>query len=125
LFPCICLRKVSGSGIPGVGVAPGLKGFLIFAASGIPGVGVPLGTLLASFGSGIPGVVFADGAIGLVEKPGGKLFASTLTLPAPTTEFAFALVFDSAELHADIKAAEDKRKRLTKTLDIKLKTSSI
>src|SRR5829696_3437517 len=56
---CICLRNVSGSGIPGVGVAPGLNGFLRFAASGMPGVGVaPFGIALALFGSGIPGVVF-------------------------------------------------------------------
>ena len=37
-------RISSAEGIPGVGVAPGLMGLLIFDGSGIPGVGVaPLG----------------------------------------------------------------------------------
>ncbi len=40
IWRCICFRKVSGSGIPGVGVAPGLNGFLRVAGSGMPGVGV-------------------------------------------------------------------------------------
>ena len=107
--------------MPGVGVAPGLKGFFRFAASGIPGVGVPFGTLLASFGSGIPGVVFADGGSGLVDRPGGRLFASTLTLPPPATEFAFALEFDPPELHANIKAIVLTKKRPAKILDINKK----
>jgi hypothetical protein len=65
VFPRICRRSVSGSGIPGVGVAP-------------------FGRLFAFFGSGIPGVAFAEGGIGLVDNPGGKLFASTFVLPVPT-----------------------------------------
>ena len=104
--------------MPGVGVAPGLKAFFKLAASGIPGVGVPFGMLLASLGSGIPGVVFVDGGSGLVDRPGGKLFASTLTFPVPTAGFEFAFVFDSAEPHADIKTAVQPKKRIAKTLDI-------
>lgn len=101
-----------------------MNGFLKFAASGMPGVGVaPFGTLLAFFGSGIPGVVFPDGGIGLVDKPSGKLFASTVTFPAPADWFV--LVFDSAAPHAGIKIAKDKTKRTTKTFDINFKTSSI
>jgi hypothetical protein len=85
VFPRICLRSVSGSGIPGVGVAPGLNGFRRVSGSGMPGVGVaPFGRLFAFFGSGIPGVAFAEGGIGLVDNPGGKLFASTFVLPVPT-----------------------------------------
>jgi hypothetical protein len=121
LVPRICRLNVSGSGIPGVGVAPGLNGLRKFAASGIPGVGVaPFGTTLAFAGSGIPGVVFADGGIGLVDKPGGKLFASTLTAPVPTPfTFVFATVFDSVvEPHANISTEKLKAKRQIKTLDI-------
>jgi len=69
----ICLRKVAGSGIPGVGVSPGLTGLLRVLGSGIPGVGVaPLGTLFTSLGAGIPGVVLVEGGAGLAEKPGGR-----------------------------------------------------
>ena len=71
--------------MPGVGVAPGLNGFFRVSGSGIPGVGVaPFGILFAALGSGIPGVVFADGGTGLVERPSGRSFASTETLPTPT-----------------------------------------
>ena len=84
VFRCIWRRNSSGLGIPGVGVAPGLNGFFKVAGSGMPGVGVaPFGILFAFRGSGMPGVVFVDGGIGLVDKPGGKLFASTATLPTP------------------------------------------
>jgi len=83
LLLCICLRKVSGSGIPGVGVAPRLNGFLRLAASGIPGVGVPrFGTTFAFFASGMPGVLFPDGCIGVVDRPSGRLFGSTVTFAA-------------------------------------------
>lgn len=44
----------------------------------MPGVGVvPFGIAFAAPGAGIPGVVLAEGAIGLADKPGGMLFAST------------------------------------------------
>ena len=126
---CIWRRISSGLGIPGVGVAPGLNGFFNVSGSGIPGVGVPpFGKTFAAFGSGIPGVEFDDGAIGLVDKPGGRLLASTVTLPAPTAEFAFAFAefeFESAEPHADRKSANDRKKMLTETFDINFKTSSI
>jgi hypothetical protein len=94
----------------------------------MPGVGVaPLGTLLALAGSGIPGVEFDEGAIGLVEKPGGKLFASTVTLPDPAI-FEFALTFTLVSVddpHAATKSAKDKSEIETRILDIKLKTSFI
>ena len=86
----ICRRIVSGSGIPGVGVAPGRLVILAFAGSGIPGVGVvPLGTALTAFAGGMPGVLFVDGARGVAENPGGNELAFTsdaaaillLTLP--------------------------------------------
>jgi hypothetical protein len=81
---CSCLRSSSGLGIPGVGVAPGFMAFRSSSGLGIPGVGVaPLGTLLAFAGSGIPGVEFDDGAIGLALNPGGKLLAFTATFPLP------------------------------------------
>jgi hypothetical protein len=104
-----------------------LNGFFKVSGSGIPGVGVPpFGKTFAAFGSGIPGVEFDDGAIGLVDSPGGKLFASTVTFPAPMFEFAFtALEFESAELHAEMKIAEKSKKVLTEIFDIKFKTSSI
>jgi hypothetical protein len=68
----ICLRSSSGEGIPGVGVAPGFRGFLSSSGLGIPGVGV------APFGSGVrfagmPGGKLADGGSGLVDNPGGML----------------------------------------------------
>lgn len=65
--------------MPGVGVRPGLAGLPIVPGSGMPGVGVvPLGcefTALAAFG--IPGAIFAGGASGLAESPGGRLLTST------------------------------------------------
>src|SRR5437868_1723601 len=56
----ICFFRVSGSGMPGVGVAPFGTGVLptVFG-SGMPGVGVvPFGRLfiLTVLGSGMPGV---------------------------------------------------------------------
>jgi hypothetical protein len=53
----ICRLIVAGSGMPGVGVAPGLTPFLILAASGIPGVGVPFGEGAAVAGALGVGVV--------------------------------------------------------------------
>ena len=91
----------------------------------MPGVGVaPFGTAFAL--AGIPGVMFPDGGIGLVERPGGRLFASTFTNPAPAPfalEFAFAL--DSVDdPQADIKTDRDKRE-IIKTFDIKIKPLQI
>lgn len=89
---CICRFIVSGSGIPGVGVAPGFAGLPSVFGSGIPGVGVaPFGTAFTAFpGAGIPGVVFVDGGNGLGASPAGILFVSVVTL---TFEFA-TLTFD-------------------------------
>ena len=100
--------------MPGVGVAPGLNGFLKFAGSGIPGVGVvPFGILFASLGSGIPGVVFVDGGIGLVERPSGKWLASTATLPEPAfgCALAFEFTFESLDEQDAASIAADNRKR--------------
>ena len=98
--------------MPGVGVAPGLNGFRRFAGSGMPGVGVaPFGTLFAAFGSGIPGVVFADGGIGLVDSPSGKWLASTATLPLPTPETEFEFEFEFMELLEEHAATIDTFKR--------------
>lgn len=70
------LRISSGEGIPGVGVAPGFMGLLIFDGSGMPGVGVaPLGTAPFELTPG----TFAGCWIGLAESPGGKLAGSRLT----------------------------------------------
>ncbi len=78
----ICLFKVSGSGMPGVGVVPFSSGVLpILLGSGIPGVGfVPLGVLFAPivFGSGIPGVEFAVKGTGLVDNPEGIFIGASL-----------------------------------------------
>lgn len=77
---CIWRRSVAGSGIPGVGVAPGFIGFPNVFGSGIPGVGVaPFGITFIAPGAGMPGVELADGGRGLAESPGGMLFASTRT----------------------------------------------
>jgi len=109
---CICRLISSGVGMPGVGVAPGLNGFRRFAGSGMPGVGVaPFGTLFAAFGSGIPGVVFADGGIGLVDSPSGKWLASTATLPLPTPETEFEFEFEFMELLEEHAATIDTFKR--------------
>ncbi len=109
--------------MPGVGVAPGLKGFLSSAGLGIPGVGVaPFVIVLAAFGSGMPGVVLADGGIGFTDSPSGKLFASTVTFPTPTASlaFVFALVVSVDEPHAEIKAIKDKSSNAVNNLDIKI-----
>jgi hypothetical protein len=69
--PCICLLSVSGSGIPGVGVAPGFSFLFATFGSGIPGVGVaPFGSVLTPF-TGMPTVEFADGGTGDIENSGG------------------------------------------------------
>jgi hypothetical protein len=78
----ICLFISASLGIPGVGVAPFESGFPRSFPSGIPGIGVvPLVSLLTFAGSGMPGVVFDDGATGAVESPSGKFFGSIFTLP--------------------------------------------
>ena len=103
-----------------------MNGFFKVSGSGIPGVGVPpFGKTFAAFGSGIPGVEFDDGAMGLVDNPGGRLLASTVTLPAPTTEFVLAAFeFESADAHPERKIANDSKKMLTEIFDINFKTSS-
>ena len=96
--PCICRRRVSGSGIPGVGVAPGFIFRFANLGSGIPGVGVaPFGRAVTPFAE-IPGVVFADGGIGDMENSGGMF--------ALFVETAFTLTFTlvcGAVPHAKIK----------------------
>jgi len=55
----------------------------------------------------MPGVVFADGEIGLTDSPGGKLFTSTAILT-----FAFAARFEFVSVvvpHAEIKEIEAAR----------------
>jgi hypothetical protein len=90
LLACvICFFIVAGSGIPGVGVGPFGSGFPSRSGGGIPGVGVvPLGSLLAFAGSGIPGVVFPDGATGDVESPSGIFLGSIFTFPFCLLAFA-------------------------------------
>lgn len=108
--------------MPGVGVAPGLNGFLRLAGSGIPGVGVaPFGSLFAFAGSGIPGVELPDGWIGVVESPSGRLFGSTFTAPTPAA-FALALAFESTELQPENRTTKDKNKN--KNFVIGTRTSS-
>ena len=107
--------------MPGVGVAPGLKGFFSSDGSGMPGVGVaPFGRLFAAAGSGIPGVEFPDGGTGLVERPGGKLFASTGTGPMPALLFALTFV-SVADPQAEAKSETDKTRTRNKTFDINSK----
>src|SRR5215203_410700 len=75
----ICFFKVSGSGMPGVGVAPFGTGVLpMVFGSGMPGVGVvPVGIrlTLTVLGSGMPGVELPLGVTGLFENSGGILVA--------------------------------------------------
>lgn len=100
----ICLFRVAGSGIPGVGVAPFGNGLPSDFASGIPGVGVPpVGSLLAFAGSGIPGVVFDEGGMGDVESPSGKFFESILTFPLGF-EFELVVAAGPQAMPAAIKA---------------------
>lgn len=70
------MRSVSASGMPGIGVGPGLNGFLNSASLGIPGVLAPLGK--GGTFAEMPGV-FAGGVIGFVENPGGIFAGSILT----------------------------------------------
>ena len=92
--PFACFFKVSGSGIPGVGVAPFGKGFPAFFGSGIPGVGVPFAAALTftELASGMPGVEFPEGAAGETERPGGIFFGSMLA--TVLAELAFGAVAD-------------------------------
>src|SRR5689334_15333689 len=72
--PCIWRRKVSGSGMPGVDVTPGLAILFALAGFGMPGVGV---------------VPFGSGDIALIgEIPGVALAIGELTAP----EFTFAFI---------------------------------
>jgi hypothetical protein len=86
---CCCLRSVSSSGIPGVGVPPGFGVLPIALAGGIPGAGfAPVGSTLEAFTGGMPGVVLDEGGTGLVENPGGRSGGFVLTA---ALEFEFAL----------------------------------
>ncbi len=74
----IAFLIVAGSGMPGVGVRPGLRPFFNSSALGIPGVGVvPFGTT-APF-VGIPGISLPFIGSGLADKPGGIFAGSNLT----------------------------------------------
>lgn len=75
--------------IPGGGVVPGLIGVL---TSPTPG-GVAFVTTFVFPGGGMPGVLFADGVIGLVDISGGSSFALTCR-----TTCLFALVLAVFEL---------------------------
>lgn len=92
------LLSVAGSGIPGVGVAPGDGEVLTFT--------------FAAFG--IPGVDSADGGIGLADIPAGRLFASTFVttfafVPAGCAKlFELFPVVDDPQA-APIAATEDRR----------------
>jgi hypothetical protein len=88
--------NVAGSGIPGVGVAPGEGETLAFA------------------GSGIPGVDSADGGIGLADISGGRLFASmlvtTLEFCGNGSAYLFELLTAVDDPHpAEAAAAADRR----------------
>jgi len=96
------LRKVFGSGMPGVGV-------------------VPFGTAFAAPGAGIPGVVLAEGAIGLADNPGGMLFALT---SIATLLFALILVLGVVVEHAAPTVAPATITQI-KYLEFIIKTSSI
>ena len=94
-----------------------MNGFFNSAGSGIPGVGVaPFGTALMFAGSGMPGVEFPDGGTGLVERPGGRLFASTFTAPVPT--LALTLLFVSDEPHAEKNKEKETKAIAIRTFDI-------
>ena len=67
----ICFLSVAGSGIPGVGVAPGFTGFPMVFGSGMPGVGVDPGV------AELTALTLFTGTTGLADSPGGKLFGST------------------------------------------------
>lgn len=74
-----CRRIVSWSGIPGVGVVPGLNGRFILAALGMPGVGV----------------AFADGLITLTFAFELELFAISIFVQPPLVlRFAFVFKFE-------------------------------
>lgn len=82
---------LASSGIPGIGVLPGLKPFFICSADGIPGTGLlPIGKLTAL--TEIPGGIFADGGKGLADKPGG-MFAGSIFI-------SLGIMFESFVLDA-------------------------
>jgi len=69
-------RISSGEGMPGVGVAPGLKGLRSSAGLGIPGVGVvPFGATAFA----LTPCTFAPICTGLAESPGG-MFAGSISV---------------------------------------------
>ena len=86
--------------MPGVGVGPGLRGFFNSSADGIPSAGETFdGTVSIFVFAGIPGVEFALGSIGLVERPGGRFAGFTVTF-APVLLFAVFELASGAEPHA-------------------------
>jgi len=87
----ICFRIVASSGIPGIGVLPGLKPFLNCSLDGMPGIGLlPKGTF--AFNE-IPGGIVSEGGSGLAESPGG-IFAGSSLISLGARVFALAFSFD-------------------------------
>jgi hypothetical protein len=91
---CFCI--VFGSGIPGVGVLPGLNGWFAFFGS-IPGIGVPpFGSefiLTTAALAGMPGV-FPETGSGLVVIPGGSGWLVAVVLTALALAFPPVSVAD-------------------------------
>lgn len=88
----ICFRIVASSGIPGIGVLPGVKPFLNCSLVGIPGMGLlPIGIFTAF--TEIPGGKFAESGSRFAESPGGIFAGSSLISPL-AMELEFELVFD-------------------------------
>ena len=82
---CIWRRIVSGSGIPGVGVAPGFTSLPTILIRGSPG-GVMLAGTLAFPDAGRPGAELT--VTRSPERPGGRLLGSS---GRATERFAFEL----------------------------------
>ena len=113
-LPLIIFFSSSGDGIPGVGVAPGLKGFFNSASLGIPGVGVPFGDFELAFASC---ALFAPFTItGLAEIPGG-MFAGSSGISAAFT-FALLLAF-TFELAGALPPQPNKNKPVRQSKKIK------
>jgi len=112
---------VAGSGIPGVGVRPGLIPFFSCSALGIPGVGV-LPTGNAPPFPGMPGTPLTGS--GLPDNPGGMFAGSSFMIFALVTELEFELEFafdDGAEPHAVARMAVGSNK--TRILSIRIISS--
>jgi hypothetical protein len=84
----IAFLIVASSGIPGVGVNPGLRPFFICSALGMPGVDLPvIGTTVPL--AGMPGIGAPFTGSGLDDSPGGMFAGSSFIMA-----FAFVLEFE-------------------------------